>query len=106
MVTRGSRGIWSGWRDIARAALYQPLRHIGLLQAPLFEGGKMDELTFLAVGEAIKAEAGVTHHRIVGPRCEDGYVTFGLAFPQRKIIHEWSGWNLWLEIASNHHRSG
>jgi hypothetical protein len=35
----------------------QPLCHIGLRQA-LFLGGKMDELTLLAVGEAIKAEAG------------------------------------------------
>jgi hypothetical protein len=47
----------------------------------------MDELTLLAVAEAIKAEAGVTHHRIVDPSRKDGYVTFGLAFPQRKIIH-------------------
>jgi hypothetical protein len=29
----------------------------------------------------------VTHHRIVDPRREDGCVIFGLAFPQRKIIH-------------------
>jgi len=57
--------------------------------AKLTEGQNdgMDELTLLAVAEAIKAEAGVTHHRIVDPRCEDGCVIFGLAFPQRKIIH-------------------
>jgi hypothetical protein len=57
--------------------------------AKLTEGQNdgMDELTLLAVAEAIKAEAGVTHHRIVDPRREDGRVIFGLAFPQRKIIH-------------------
>src|SRR5262245_34857833 len=53
----------------------------------LFERGKMDELTLLAVAEAIKAETGVIHHRILDPTRKDGYVTFGLAFPQRKIIH-------------------
>jgi hypothetical protein len=47
----------------------------------------MDELTRLAVAEAIKAEAGVIHHRILDPSRKDGYVIFGLAFPQRKIIH-------------------
>jgi hypothetical protein len=47
----------------------------------------MDELTLLAVAEAIKAEAGVIHHRILDPSRKDGYVTSGLAFPQRKIIH-------------------
>jgi hypothetical protein len=57
--------------------------------AKLTEGQNdgMDELTLLAVADAIKAEAGVTHHRIVDPRREDGCVIFGLAFPQRKIIH-------------------
>jgi len=47
----------------------------------------MDELTLLAVAEAIKAEAGVIHHRILDPTRKDGYVIFGLGFPQRKIIH-------------------
>jgi hypothetical protein len=47
----------------------------------------MDELTLLVVAERIKAEAGVTHHRIVDPICKDGYVSFGLAFPQRRVIH-------------------
>ena len=40
----------------------------------------MDELTLLAVAEVIKAEAGVTHHRIINPSREDGFVG-------RKIIH-------------------
>jgi hypothetical protein len=44
----------------------------------------MDELTLLAVAEVIKAEAGVTHHRIINSSREDGFL--GLAFPQRKII--------------------
>ena len=50
-------------------------------------GPTLDELTLLAVAKAIKAESGVTYHRIVDPRREDGRVTFGLAFPQRKAIH-------------------
>ena len=45
----------------------------------------MDEFTLLAVAEVIKAEAGVTHHRIINPSREDGFL--GLTFPQRKIIH-------------------
>jgi hypothetical protein len=45
------------------------------------------ELTeLLAVAERIKAEAGVTHHRIIDPICKDGRVLFGLAFPKRKLI--------------------
>ena len=45
----------------------------------------MDELTLLAISEVIKAEAGVTHHRIINPSREDGFL--GLTLPQRKIIH-------------------
>jgi hypothetical protein len=45
----------------------------------------MDEVTLLAVAEVIKAEAGVSHHRIIHPSRENGFL--GLAFPQRKIIH-------------------
>jgi hypothetical protein len=44
----------------------------------------MDELTLLAVAEVIKAEAGVTHHRIINPSREDGFLGLTL---QRKIIH-------------------
>src|SRR5262249_9172153 len=49
------------------------------------QGPALDEL--LAVADAIKAEAGVTHHCIVDPSREDGRVIFGLAFPQRRSIH-------------------
>ena len=49
----------------------------------------MDELTFLAISEVIKAEAGVTHHRIINPSREDGFL--GLAFPKGKIIHASEG---------------
>lgn len=45
----------------------------------------MGELTLLEVAEVIKAEADVTHHRIINPSREDGFL--GLAFPQRKIMH-------------------
>ena len=45
----------------------------------------MDEINLLEVAEVIKAEAGVTHHRISNPSREDSFL--GLAFPQRKIIH-------------------
>jgi hypothetical protein len=34
----------------------------------------MDELTLLAISEVIKAEAGVTHHRIINPSREDGFL--------------------------------
>ena len=45
----------------------------------------MGELTLLEVAEVIKAEADVTHHRIINPSRKDGFL--GLAFPQRKIMH-------------------
>ena len=34
----------------------------------------MDEINLLEVAEVIKAEVGVTHHRIINPSREDGFL--------------------------------
>ena len=50
------------------------------------------ELTeLLAVAEAIKAEAGVIEHHVIGPPPRDKNSRFGWAFPQRKVIHAPAG---------------
>jgi hypothetical protein len=56
--------------------------------AALLEGGKMDELSLLAIAEAIKSEAGVIQHRIIDPYREG---LRGWAYPQRKIIYAAEG---------------
>jgi len=44
----------------------------------------MDEITLLEVAEVIKAEVGVTHHRIIQSQPRRW---FPWPFPQRKIVH-------------------